>query len=188
MSTTLWIGLGFLTVLVIFLMITYFAKDNSTRAQLNTLRFLTSLCAGFSGGFLMGEALFKLGADLGGGATISISGTAGFALFFTIWFTYSRYLMPPNGETPPPPVEESFSLSIPENWTFKVTVDRIVNSVGGNYEFKGFTEEQLNLVVRSEALETPSAKDAIIRLKYLCSDLPEYKVTEESNIFIIEKV
>jgi hypothetical protein len=89
-SPQLWIGVGFTAALVGFLMITYFVKDRSSPTQYNTLRFLTALCGGFAGGFLAGEALFSLQKEMSSGAKLAISGTAGFALMFTIWFTYPK--------------------------------------------------------------------------------------------------
>jgi hypothetical protein len=60
MTPLLWIALGFVALLVAFLMITYLRRDTSTANQHNTLRFLTALCSGFAGGFFTGDALFRL--------------------------------------------------------------------------------------------------------------------------------
>jgi len=84
------IGTGFSAGIILFLMITFFVKDSSSSTQYNTLRFLTALCAGFAGASFAGEALFSLDTNMGDGTKLAISGTAGFALFFTVWFTYPK--------------------------------------------------------------------------------------------------
>jgi len=55
MTSRLWIALGFVAALVLFLMITFLKRDTSSPNQHNTLRFLSSLCAGFAGGFFTGD-------------------------------------------------------------------------------------------------------------------------------------
>src|SRR3954463_383340 len=84
------IGLVFLAVLVVFLMFTFLRKDTATANQYRTLRFLSALCAGFAGTFLAGQALFNLNTPLSSGGRLVVSGTAGCALFFTVWFTYGK--------------------------------------------------------------------------------------------------
>lgn len=177
MTTILWIGFGFLLFLLLFLTITFFKKDLS-QSQHNTLRFLTALCAAFAGGFIAGDALFKLNTEISNGTTIAISGTAGCALFFTVWFTYSKF-------SPAIP-EDCFNFSIPTGWTFQDTVDRIVTASQGVYEFKGFTTSELNLVLDSRELKTSSEIEAIKRLKYLCKGLPDYDITVNNGIYIIK--
>jgi multisubunit Na+/H+ antiporter MnhB subunit len=60
MTPLLWIALGFVAALVVFLMITYLKPDTSSANQHKNLRFLTALCGGFAGGFFTGNALFRL--------------------------------------------------------------------------------------------------------------------------------
>jgi hypothetical protein len=180
MTPALWIGFSFLILLVVFLIVTFFIKDSSSPTQYNTLHFLTALCAGFAGGFLTGDALFKLDTTMGNGAKLAISGTAGCALFFTIWFTYPK-------RTQPKP-KNAFNLVIPAGWTFKAAVDRIVKAAQGVYELKGFTDAQLSLVLEAGEIKTPSAVDAIKRLRFLNRDIPEYNVTVSEDIYKIEIV
>lgn len=179
MTAILWIGFGFLFLIIIFLMITFFFKENLSHPQYIILRFLTSLCAAFAGGFISGEAMFKLDANMADGAKIIISGTTGFALFFIIWFTYQKK----NGIKP----KDSFTFSIPEGWTFLSAVNGIVKASNGVSEFQEFTEGQLSLVIKDVNLETPSPKKAIESLKHLCPNLPDYEVIVEGNIYRIIK-
>ncbi|MEW8050186.1 MAG: hypothetical protein AB2809_07395 [Candidatus Thiodiazotropha sp.] len=177
MTSQLWIGLGFTAALVAFLMITYFAMDTSTPAQYNTLRFLTALCGGFAGGFLAGEALFSLNKEITGGTKLVISGTAGFALMFTIWLTY------PNRERKP--LEDSIQLSIPNGLTFEQAARSIIKISRGVINFDGFTSEQLSIKLPATDINAPSVKDALTQLRYQSSDLPDYLVSVEKGVYHI---
>lgn len=180
MTTSLWIGFSFLVLLVVFLIVTSFVKDHSTPAQYSNLRFLSALCAGFAGGFLTGEALFKLDKVINHGVQFSISGTAGCALFFAIWFTYPK-------RTPPVP-PNIFKFSIPVGWTFLSAIDRIVKAVEGVYEITGFTDDQLNLILDEGVVRASSPVEGIRKLRFLCRNLPQYNVTVNDGIFTIEKI
>jgi uncharacterized membrane protein YfcA len=56
MTPQLWIGFGFLTALVIFLIVSFFFAPKLTDDQRRTMKFLTALCAGVAGGFLSGAS------------------------------------------------------------------------------------------------------------------------------------
>jgi hypothetical protein len=51
MFPLLWIAFGFVAAIVTFLMIAFLMRDRSSANQHKILRFLTSLCSGFAGGF-----------------------------------------------------------------------------------------------------------------------------------------
>jgi hypothetical protein len=180
MTPTLWIGFGFLAALVVFLIISFFIKDTSSPTQYNTLHFLTALCAGFAGGFLTGDALFKLDGTMANGIKVGLTGTAGFAAFFLIWLTYPKRTLP----VP----KNAFNVTIPNGWTFEAAVDRIVKAAQGVHEFKGFSKEQLAYTLEGREIKTPSAVEAIKRLRYLCKQLPEYDVVYSDDIFKIETI
>lgn len=87
MTTQLWIAFGFLALLVLFLMYSVIRPpENANHA---TVKFLTALCAGFAGGFFTGEALLSING-MAGGTKFGISGTAGMALFFAVWFFHPK--------------------------------------------------------------------------------------------------
>lgn len=175
MTPQLWIGLGFTAALVIFLMITYFVKDTSSPGQYNTLRFLTALCAGFAGGFFTGEALFRLDQQMADGARLAISGTAGTALFFTIWFTYGTR------KEPPPP--DRVRVSIPAGWTFEQAARAIVNGTGGAIDFDGLGTQQLATPLPAAEIDAPSPRVALSNLRYHAAALPPYRVEVEDGVF-----
>jgi ABC-type transport system involved in multi-copper enzyme maturation permease subunit len=146
MTPQLWIGFGFLVALVAFLIISYFVelKQNSTRRAI--LQFLTSLTSGFAGGFLSGSSIFDA-SWTSPTSRIALSGTAGFAIFFAIWFSYQK-LFPPPGIT----AEDSLSLDIPEGWSFKDVVNTLAGKDKSAVDYQGFTPEELNSKLKSQTL------------------------------------
>lgn len=174
MTPQLWIGVGFTAALIVFLMITFFVKDASSHAQYNTLRFLTSLCGGFAGGFLAGEALFSLNKEMADGTRLAISGTAGFALMFTVWFTYPKR----HREV----LEDRIKLSIPAGWTFEQAVRKIVRGV---INFDGFRPEQLSIVLPATDIDAKNILEALTQLQYVSNSLPKYRIDIESGIYHI---
>lgn len=179
MTPQLWIGLGFTVALVVFLMITFFIKDTSSPTQYITLHFLTALCGGFAGGFLMGEALFSLQKEMADGAKIAISGTAGFAMFFTVWFTYPKRKREP--------LKDIIQLSIPEGWSFEQAARAIVKVARSIINIDGFSSDQLAIALSSADIKSPGVKEALLQLKYLSNKLPAYQVTLENGVYHIRK-
>jgi len=183
MTPQLWIALGFVAALVAFLMIAYFTKDTSTINQQRILRFLTALCAGFGGGFFTGDALVRLQQQLSNGATLGISGTAGFALFFVVWLTYFKWVPP---SPPPPPPPDRIKVSIPEGWTFEQAARVVIKAARGTADFPGFRQEQLAVKMRATDLDESDAHSALTKLRYAAYDgLPKYRVELEGSVFHI---
>lgn len=177
MSPQLWVGLGFTAALVAFLMITFFIRDTSSPNQFVTLRFLTALCAGFAGGFFTGDALFRIEQQMDNGVKLALSGTAGCALFFAVWFRY-----PPRVE---PPLKDRIILSIPEGWTFEQAALGIVKAARGITHFEGFEPDQLRVQLPATEIDAPTAHDALAQLRYRSSKLPAYRVDFENGVFHI---
>lgn len=174
MSMPVWIGLSFTGLLVIFLMITFFKKDTSSAAQNKTLRFLTALCAGFAGGFLSGEALFSLDTTMPYGVKLAISGTAGCALFFAVWFTYGG-----GGKARLP---NRIVLSIPEGWSFEQGVRGIVEDTRRIPHFEGFESETLALKLPATEIDASTVGEALQQLRYQSNALPEYRIELDNKI------
>ncbi|MCZ4408346.1 hypothetical protein O3Q51_05970 [Cryomorphaceae bacterium 1068] len=178
MTATLWIGLGFLITLVIFLMLAFFFKNEISRQQYAILKFLIALSAGFSGGFLAGTAIFSLDGTLANGFKFAISGTSGVALFFTVWFYFPEYTQT---------IRNAFNYSVGENQLFGSTISTIAKSVNGFAEFTGFSEEDLQLPLESRQVNGKSALEGIKKLKYLNPSIPPYSVTQLEDLYKIEK-
>ncbi len=177
MTPQLWVGLGFLLVLVAFLMITFLRKDTASANQWKNMRILSALCAGFAGGFLTGDAIFRLDQEMPGGVKFAISGTAGIALFFTVWFTYGRVT--------PPPLKDHVVLSILDGWTFEQAARQIVKAADGIIHFEGFRPDQLAAPLPATNLDAPTTEVALANLRYQSSVLPEYRVEQVHGVFHI---
>lgn len=171
MTTILWIAFGFLAALVIFLAVTvYFPpKDNSGRA---TLKFLTALSAGFSGGFFTGDALFKYQQQIGE-TTIAVSGAAGCALFFTIWFVYPRVFR----------LEDAIALDVPAGWTFRSAVETIARAP---CEFLDFRPEEMRALTRASKLSARTVEEVILQVRLITASINAvrpYEVEKADSVY-----
>jgi hypothetical protein len=178
MTPILWITVSFSAGLMLFLIAVFFLRENATATQYNILKFLTSICAGIAGYFIGGTALFNLTSNFGQKGTITVSGTAGAAFFFTVWFLYPKRV--------PPPPPDAFNYSVPPNMTFSGMVNIIVENANKFVEFKNFTETQLKTPLATREIHTKSIKEALESSRYLNSALPKYSVTENLNVFTLE--
>jgi hypothetical protein len=170
-TTTLWIGFGFLAALVVFLMVSiYFPPtDNAGRA---TLKFLTALSAGFSGGFLTGDALFKYEQQIGG-ANIAVSGAAGCALFFTVWFVYPSVFR----------LDDAFSIDVPAGWSFRDTIETIAHTP---CDYIDFHSEELEAQTRAAKISAKTAEGAILQVRLITARLNSvrpYDVQKDENVY-----
>ena len=175
MTAPLWIGFSFLALLVIFLIFSFFYTPKLTDDQRGNLKFLSALCAGFSGGFLTGGALFEVHKTTGS-TTFYISGTAGFALFLTVWFFYPRVFK----------LDDAFEFSIPEGWTLRDTVDGMAQTVEGVSDYRGFTAQELSAPIKSRKISSKSLSEAILQLRLItvvADAVRPYDVTQEGSVY-----
>lgn len=170
----LWVGLGFAAALIVFLIVVFFKKGQLSDDQRQILRFLCSLCAGFSGIFITGDALFKLDANLGESTKLLVQGTAGAALFFTVWFTYETVATPGVG----------YNFKVPDGWTFETAVQAMTKQDGSVPEFVGFTDEEMNSSLRAQKIETSTIMKAIESLRHLVDGtaIRNYSVERDQHI------
>lgn len=148
----LMIGVGFAAILVAFLMVAFFTQKDLTRGQWAILRFLCALCGGASGAFLTGEAMFKLSGQLGDGLSLAVSGTAGVALFFAVWYGFGKFV-----DRPP----DSFTYAIGDSWTFKKAADGLASVDKAIAQFSGFTDEELNAPLMKRELTMTSVSEGL---------------------------
>lgn len=178
MTPQLWIGFGFLTTLVVFLIVVFFVKPKLEPDQRKILKFLTSLCAGMAGGFLCGEALVKW-SNTTPTATFALSGTAGFALFFVVWFFY------PTDEN-----VEGVEFGIPANVTFRQTLDIAAKLGGGitvDYQVLKAAELSSKMVDGHISCQTLVELFSILRLRtQKPGAVRDYKVTKNGSIYRFE--
>jgi hypothetical protein len=182
----LWISFGALVLLIIFQIVAFFTKGHLTAGQHAILRFLSALCAGFAAGFFTGTALFTYSHQLASGAKIAISGAAGCALFFTVWFTFPDHTPPPAPEPVKP--RSGANYSIPEGWTFEQAVRKIVSPMTGIVNFDGFSKAQLAVKLPQTDINAPTVNDAVMQLRYQSADLPPYGVEFINGVFHIRLI
>lgn len=182
MSISLWIAFGFVAFLVLFLVATYFVQDKSTHGQYKTLRFLTALCAGFAGGFLTGDAIFSMQQQWSSGGKIAISGTAGCALFFAVWFTYGAVT---GGGTPPPPPPNRVRLAFPGGLTFEQAIASVAEAANANFVMGEFSTEQRSEILPEFQVDAPSWIGAFSQVGLQTKSKALCKVTNTEGVFHI---
>lgn len=168
MTTLLWIGFGFAAFLVIFLIVVFFTKERLSDDRRQILRILSALCAGFAGGLITGDALFRLDTDMGARTKLGISGTAGFALFFAVLYSFRRVVAP----------ADAMHFSVPNGWNFRQAVDALVSQDNAVANYVGFTPAELSAPLQARELHTKTPSDALQALRLLASTTPvrEYDV------------
>lgn len=119
-SPKFWVGLGFTTVLVVFLISLFFLKENISEMRHAVLRFLTSLCAAFAAYFFIGEVLIQIGQKLPGGGDFLLTGTGGAAFFILVWRAWPSYKQV---------ITEELVVHIAEGTTFQAAAKEIGNRV-----------------------------------------------------------
>lgn len=178
MTPQLWIGFGFLTALVLFLIASFFFAPKLTEDQRRTMKFLTALCAGVAGGFLSGASVFE-GTWTTPTSKIALSGTAGFALFFVVWFFYPRVFSVP----------DAIAMSIPAGWSFRVAADAVVNSASAVADYQGFTQAELDSPVKGKRIETKTVSEAL-RILRLLPETPgtirDYDITQNGSVYVLK--
>lgn len=173
----LWIGFAFATLLIGFLIFAFFKAKTLTPDQRSILKFLSALCAGFAGALITGDALFKMEGSTAT-AKYAISGTAGAALFFVVWFFFPRVTVLPEG----------FNASIPQGWTFKDAVDAFAQQDGAVPNYNGFTDLELGATLKAWQLKAKNISDAILLLRSITTQLNairKYEVKFESSVYYL---
>jgi len=178
MDSSFWVGVAFAIGLVGFLIAIFFLKSNLTQSQYNTLHFLTALCGGCAGWFIAGSALFKLDTTIGQNGKLTVSGASGAAFFFTVWFLYPKQVQPP------PP--DGLSFSVVSGTTFEAMAN-IIGETGSKFiRFENFTAGQLNLTLNAREVKSTGIVDALTKLRYLNSELPDYTVAYKDDVYTLK--
>jgi len=175
-----WIAVGLTIVLIAFLVVAFFKKAQLTSSQQQILRFLCSLCGGFAGAIFTGEALARveIGFDIGG--KLLASGTAGFALFIIVWFTFKTVVA----------VDHRVAVSIVSGWTFSMTAQKLAESDQKVAVFEGFAPEQLEAPLKPAEIAQSTTRAALLNLRYLVAapGFPEYSVETADGRYTIKRV
>lgn len=181
MNPQYWVGFGFAVGFVGFLMLAFFKAPNLTSGQRLILRIMSSLCAGIAAYLISGEALLNLSRDVPGGK-LTISGTAGFALFFVIWLFFPK-------EPTIPHYPDAYNTTIPEDWTFQDAAEDIVKSYSGTITYEGFTPQELNSKLKAWPLTGKTPSEALQKLRLLTvipASIRDYDVKQQNSTYILK--
>jgi hypothetical protein len=164
-------GTAFAAFLVLFLVIAYVRGGSLHRGQWAILRILSALCAGASGAFLTGDAVFSMSGRFTWGTT-AVSGTAGVALFLVVWYGFGKFI-----EEPP----DAFTFSIGRGWTFKNAANALAQLDSAVVEFQGFKDDELNSKLQERQIRVTTVTEGLMALRPMARDrvLPKYAVTFE---------
>lgn len=177
-----WIGFGFVTVLLIVLVVIFFIKPNLTNDQRKILAFLISACGGFAGGLITGQILLNVNGKLEG-VSYGISASAGFALLIILlWFFYPR-------ESKKPP--DSINFAVPKGCTFQQAVEILVQNDKAVADYRNFTDIELQASLQERELHEKTISDAISRLRFITiktNIIAEYRVEYNNSVYTLSKV
>jgi hypothetical protein len=151
-----WVGLGFAAAFVFFLMVAFFAAKDLTPGQRLILRIMSSLCGAIAGALVSGEAFFNLSREVPGGK-LTVSGTAGFAILFVIWFFFPK-------EPTTPTFPNGFNSSIPNGWTFQDAADTFAKNDLAVITYEGFSAQELASPLKAWTFKTRTPREALERL------------------------
>lgn len=173
MSVQLWVGVGLVVFLLLFLSVAFFTKDNLAPGQWKILQFFIALCGALASALFAGEATIKVNADIATGQQLVISGTAAFAVFFAIWFTFDRQMFP-----------DAFHFNIPPGWKFEQAARAMAKHDNKVAEFIGFSNEELQAPLDPHELHAKTLKQALMLLKNLVSAgaVRSYSVAAEESL------
>lgn len=108
-----------------------------------------------------------------------VSGTAGFAFAFVVWYGFPRSRAP-----------DAFSLSIPEGWTFEQSAKAIAANDSAVAEFHGFTPAQLAAPLPSASLQSETPEEAMRALGHLAvpGAVPAYQVSFHRPCYTLKAI
>jgi hypothetical protein len=176
-----WVGLGFAAVFVAFLMIAFFKAKNLTDGQRLMLRIMSAVCGAIAGVLISGEALLNFSRQVPGGK-LTVSGTAGFAVFFAIWFFF------PKGPAAPPPAE-GFNFSVKKGWRFSDTAETLARSLKTTVDYDGFSNQELAAPLKAWELECKTPQEALERLGSIVevpNAIRKYKAIYKNSVYVLK--
>jgi hypothetical protein len=177
-----WVGVLFEGAFVAFLMYGINKGRDLNPGQRLMLRILSSLCAGVGAWLISGEAFFNLSRSIPGGK-VTVSGTAGFAIFFAIWFTFPQG---PKFKHLP----DRFRMAVPAGWTFQQVADACAQQDSSVITYEGFTAKELRAPLKPWNLQTTSVIEAIKQLGAITEQsgaVREYDVKKENAKYLLKR-
>jgi len=170
-----WVGVVFAAVFVSFLMYSINKGKDLNSGQRVMLKILSALCAGIGAWLISGEAFLSLSKNIPGGK-LTVSGTAGFAIFLVVWFTFPKG---PKFE----PLPDGTRIAVPAGWTFEQVADACAQQDSSVIHYDGFTAQEMKARLKPWKLETKSILEAIEQLGSITEQrgaVREYDVKKEN--------
>jgi hypothetical protein len=177
-AISFWVGVGFAGVLVAFLVYSFVTIPKQTVSQAKTTRFLSALCAGAAAVFISGSAVFDATWTTTGGK-VAISGTAGVALFFAVFFFYDKVFVP----------DDAVEFDLPNGCSFRHAADAAAQISNVTIDYRGFNQSELDSPMSEGHLscETLAELFAMLRLKTKnVGSVREYTITNNGGIYRLE--
>jgi len=151
----LYVGIAFAAAVLILLTFIFFKTPVLTDDQRKLLRIFCALLAGCAGVFISGEALFNLSREAGS-TKMAVQGTAGFALFFCVWFTFDP-LRRKSGA-------RGFAISFVEDMTFKRATEILGSELSLGVNLDALRPEERDAKIRGVHVEGRDAQDVLAKL------------------------
>jgi len=175
MSALQWVGAAFVLLLVGFLFYAYSRPQRPGDGKTDIIRFICAMCAGFAGGLFVGDALFKLDTSVGMATKMAVTGSAGFAFAFVVWYGYGRTRLP-----------TGYSISVPDGWTFQQAAQAMVGQEGAVVDFQGFEAAELAAQLRPAQITKRTLEEALGTLGSLSrSTIRRYHVAHNSPKYVL---
>ena len=159
MNPILWIGLFFTAGLVAVQIYTLYRPPVRGSQGRKTMRVLSSLCCGFAGGFLTGAAIFNATFTHALGK-VGISGSAGIALFFAVFFFYGDD--PPPGEIDGP---NGVTLTIAPGCKFRDVADIVAAQTQAGMDYRALNADELGAAMRAQPVNATSWEQLLESLR-----------------------
>ncbi|HEY1463253.1 MAG TPA: hypothetical protein VGF44_07540 [Terriglobales bacterium] len=181
MNPILWIGFGFLAAFVVFLGFTIYKPPPRGSQGRATMRIFSSLCCGFAGGFLTGAAVFNATFTHALGK-VGISGSAGIALFLTVFFFYDKI---PDGELNVP---DGVTLTIPKNCKFSDATDIVGTITKAGMDYHALNNDELGSDMKEQSIQAASWEQLLELLRNVTAKqtIRPYTVKKENGSYMFK--
>ena len=181
MNPILWIGFGFLAAFVVFLGFTIYKPPPRGTQGRATMRIFSSLCCGFAGGFLTGAAIFNATFTHALGK-VGISGSAGIALFLTVFFFYDKM---PQGELN---VQDGVTLTITKNCKFSDAADIVGTMTKAGMDYHLLNRDELGADMKEQSIEAKSWEQLLESLRNVTATqvIRPYTVKKENGSYLFK--
>ena len=176
MTEVQWVGAVFVALLIGFLFYAYRHPTAPGQGQTDIIRFICALCGGFGGGFFVGDALFRLDSAINAGTKLGVTGSAGFAFAFAVWYGYGKAIHLPDG----------YTFRVPSGWSFHDAAVAMVQQENAIIDFARFTDEELKAELRSAEISTKNLRQALQTLGSLAQrSIRPYSVAYQSSRYVL---